>query len=58
VLLFLHSGPGLPVVFLNITYPTGRKQNVAVVWWEQRGASLSKNLDIPPQTMADGSAED
>jgi len=48
----------LPVVFLNITYPTGRKQNVAVVWWEQRGASLSKNLDIPPQTMADGSAED
>jgi hypothetical protein len=41
VLLFLHGGHGMPVVFLNITHPAGRKQNVAVVWWERRGANLS-----------------
>lgn len=51
VLLFLHGGPGMPEFFLNTTHPTGLERDFTVVWWEQRGAGLSFNPDIPPQSM-------
>lgn len=51
VLLFLHGGPGMPEFFINTTHPTGLEQDFTVVWWEQRGAVLSYDADIPPQSM-------
>ncbi len=51
VLLFLHGGPGMPTFFLNTTHPTGLEQDFTVVWWEQRGAGMSYDSGIPPETM-------
>ena len=58
VLLFLHSGPGLPVVFLNNHLSHGTQQNVrrsvvGTAWREP-----VQKPRYPAQTMADGSAED
>lgn len=49
VLLFLHGG--MPEYWLTQRYPTGLEDYFTVVWWEQRGAGLSYNPDIPPETM-------
>ena len=51
VLLYLHGGPGMPTYFLNRKYPTGFEQDFTAVWWEQRGAGLSYNPKMPPETM-------
>jgi pimeloyl-ACP methyl ester carboxylesterase len=51
VLLFLHGGPGMPEYWLTQRYPTGLEDHFTVVWWEQRGAGLSYNPEIPPETM-------
>ena len=51
VLLFVHGGPGMPEYWLTQRYPTGLEDYFTVVWWEQRGAGLSYNPDIPPETM-------
>ena len=51
VLLFVHGGPGMPEYWLTQRYPTGLEDYFTVVWWEQRGAGLSYNADIPPETM-------
>jgi pimeloyl-ACP methyl ester carboxylesterase len=51
VLLFLHGGPGMPEYFLTQKYPTGLEENFTVVWWEQRGAGLSYNPEIPAEIM-------
>ena len=51
VLLFLHGGPGMPEFFLETTDPTGLSRDFTVVWWEQRGAGMSWNPDISPDTM-------
>ena len=49
--MFLHGGPGMPTFFLNTTHPTGLEQDFTVVWWEQRGAGMSYDSGIPPETM-------
>lgn len=51
VLLFVHGGPGMPMYWLSQRYPTGLEQHFTVVWWEQRGAGLSYDPDIAPETM-------
>lgn len=51
VLLFLHGGPGMPEFFLNTTHPSGLERDFTVVWWDQRGAGLSFDSDIPPDSM-------
>jgi pimeloyl-ACP methyl ester carboxylesterase len=51
VLLFMHGGPGVPEYFLSEQYPTGLENDFTVVWWDQRGAGLSYNANIPPETM-------
>ena len=52
VLLFLHGGPGMPTFFLNTTHPSGIEQDFTVIWWEQRGAGISFDSGIPPETMS------
>jgi pimeloyl-ACP methyl ester carboxylesterase len=49
VLLFLHGG--MPEYFLTQRYPTGLEDYFTIVWWDQRGAGLSYNANIPPETM-------
>lgn len=49
VLLFLHGG--MPEFFLTERYPTGLEKDFTVAWWEQRGAGLSYQPGIPPETM-------
>lgn len=51
VLLFLYGGPGMPEFFLNTTHPTGLEQDFTVLWWDQRGAGLSWDPDIPLASM-------
>ena len=51
VLLFVHGGPGMPEYWLTQRYPTRLEDHFTVVWWEQRGAGLSYNPDISPETM-------
>jgi len=51
VLLFVHGGPGMPEYWITERYPTGLEDYFTVVWWEQRGAGLSYNPDIPAGTM-------
>ena len=51
VLLYLHGGPGMPTYFLNRKYPTGLEEDFTAVWWEQRGAGLSYNPKMPPESM-------
>ena len=51
VLLFLHGGPGMPEYWLTQRYPTGLEDLFTVVWWDQRGAGLSYQPDMPAETM-------
>jgi pimeloyl-ACP methyl ester carboxylesterase len=51
VLLFVHGGPGMPTYWLTQRYPTDLEDHFTVVWWEQRGAGLSYNPNLPPEGM-------
>jgi pimeloyl-ACP methyl ester carboxylesterase len=50
VLLFVHGGPGMPGYVLEHKYPTGLEDGFTVVWWDQRGAGLSRD-GVPRETM-------
>lgn len=49
VLLYLHGG--IPDYFMTKKYPTGLEDFFTVVWWDQRGAGLSFNANIPEESM-------
>ncbi|GAA1750926.1 alpha/beta hydrolase [Kocuria aegyptia] len=51
VLLWVHGGPGMPDYPLTQQYPTDLEDLFTIVWWDQRGAALSYDSDIPPDTM-------
>jgi pimeloyl-ACP methyl ester carboxylesterase len=51
VLLWVHGGPGMPDYPLTQQYPTELEDLFTVVWWDQRGAALSYDSDMPPDTM-------
>jgi pimeloyl-ACP methyl ester carboxylesterase len=51
VLLWVHGGPGMPDYFLTQDYPTGLEDLFTIVWWDQRGAGLSYDPDLPPEAM-------
>ncbi len=51
VLLWVHGGPGMPDYPLTQQYPTDLTGLFTVVWWDQRGAALSYDSDIPADTM-------
>jgi pimeloyl-ACP methyl ester carboxylesterase len=42
---------GLPDYFLTQNHPTGLEANFIVVWWEQRGAGMSYQKNMPPGTL-------
>lgn len=51
VLLFVHGGPGMPEYAIRQNYETVLENYFTVCWWEQRGAGLSFNSDISPDTI-------
>ncbi len=51
VLLFLHGGPGMPEYAISREYPLVLEEHFTVCWWEQRGAGLSYNSGISPETL-------
>lgn len=51
VLLFLHGGPGSPEYVFAQNYPLHLEDLFTVCWWEQRGAGMSFDASIPPQSM-------
>ena len=51
VLLWVHGGPGMPDYPLTQQYPTDLEDLFTIVWWDQRGAALSYDSHIPPDTM-------
>jgi pimeloyl-ACP methyl ester carboxylesterase len=51
VLLFVHGGPGMPEFMFAEKYPTGMEDLFTVCWWEQRGAGLSFNDGISPESV-------
>jgi pimeloyl-ACP methyl ester carboxylesterase len=51
VLLFLHGGPGMSEYAISREYPLVLEENFIICWWEQRGAGLSYNSGISPETL-------
>lgn len=51
VLLMIHGGPGFVESHLFRTYNKELEQHFIVVYWDQRGAGLSYDSTIPPQSM-------
>jgi len=51
VLLFVHGGPGMPEYWMTQRHPIDIYDEFTVVWWDQRGAGLSYDPDIAPETM-------
>ena len=53
VLLFLHGGPGVPIIpFIRDFDVHGKLQERFIIaYWDQRGAGTSYHSEIPPESM-------
>jgi pimeloyl-ACP methyl ester carboxylesterase len=51
VLLFLHGGPGTPLMYLAHAFQRELEESFVVVHWDQRGAGKSFRSDIPAGAM-------
>lgn len=53
VLVFLHGGPGFPMLPFDPFSPIMKKleDNFTIVYWEQRGTGKSFDYSIPPESM-------
>jgi pimeloyl-ACP methyl ester carboxylesterase len=51
VLLFLHGGPGMPMMYLSHAFQRPLEEEFVVVQWDRRGAGKSYDSRIPPQTI-------
>jgi pimeloyl-ACP methyl ester carboxylesterase len=53
VLLFLHGGPGVPIIPFVRDFDANAKlqEHFVVVYWDQRGAGKSYDADIPAASM-------
>jgi len=51
VVLFLHGGPGVPLMFLAHKFEQPLEKHFVVVQWDRRGAGKSYDRDTPPETI-------
>jgi pimeloyl-ACP methyl ester carboxylesterase len=51
ILLFIHGGPGMPLMYLSHTFQRPLEQRFTVVQWDQRGAGKSYDPTIPTATI-------
>ena len=53
VLLFLHGGPGIPIIPFVSDFDAQAKlqEHFVMVYWDQRGAGKSYHADIPVESM-------
>ncbi len=51
VVLFLHGGPGMPLMYLAHSFQRGLEDDFVVVQWDRRGAGKSYSPDIDPKLM-------
>jgi len=52
VLLFLHGGPGMPMMYLAHTFQRRLEDRFVCVQWDQRGAGKSFNHNIPEESLS------
>lgn len=51
VVLFLHGGPGMPMMYLAYKFQRPLEDKFTVVQWDRRGAGKSYDPNIPADTM-------
>jgi len=51
ILLFIHGGPGMPLMYLSHTFQRPLENKFTVVQWDQRGAGKSYDPTIPVNTI-------
>ena len=51
VVLFLHGGPGMPIMYLAYKFQRPLEDAFTVVQWDRRGAGKSYDSNIPPDTI-------
>jgi len=51
VILFLHGGPGMPVMYTAHAFQRPLERDFVVAHWDQRGAGKSYRDDLNPATM-------
>lgn len=51
ILLFLHGGPGLPIMPFHQHFQSEIEEKYIVVHWDQRGTGKSYSEDIPSESM-------
>jgi len=52
ILLFLHGGPGMPMMYLEYAFGHELEKDFIVVCWDRLGAGKSYNPQIPPDAMS------
>jgi len=51
IILFLHGGPGMPLMYLSYKFQRPLENHFTVVQWDQRGAGKSYDPEIPIQSI-------
>jgi pimeloyl-ACP methyl ester carboxylesterase len=52
LLLFLHGGPGMPMMYLAHDFQRPLEKQFVVVQWDRRGAGKSYSADTPAQSIS------
>lgn len=53
ILLFLHGGPGMPMMYLSHSFQGDLEKEFIIVQWDRRGAGKSYNKHIDTLTITD-----
>ncbi len=51
LLLFLHGGPGMPLMYLSHAFQRPLEEHFLCVQWDRRGAGKTFNSDVPEESL-------